>query len=144
MSGGTASLELQIMMARCHFQRVLPSYNAVQIALCQRVPAVNAAVSQLVEMSGHGYARAFTTLSPANWAVASDGTVYLTATLTFGTATSDWGYVPGWAMLSASTRPGWSPTVLASGRLLQPKKIKTGQVFRIPPRKLSFDFRDAA
>lgn len=141
---GTATIELRTAMTNLYFKRTLPIHDQVELCLCSRVPAVNASTTQLFEPSGGGYARVIVALNDAQWDTAADGSVYNALAKLFPVATTGWGYLPGWAIVASKAGGGYTPRVLATGRLLRPVKVAAGDQLRLAPGTVSFVLVDAA
>lgn len=103
------------------------------IALTRRVASANAAVSQLDEPTGLGYARPRITLDTTDWLLTLAGEVANAADVFFPVASGTWGTVAGWAWVSVET----SPIVCAVGTLVQPYRIISGQRPKIGPQQMS-------
>lgn len=71
------------------------------------------------EVSGGSYARVS---SATKWATPSAGSVSTNATVTFTTATADWGVVTGFGVMTAST----AGTLLMWGALTASKTVSNG------------------
>lgn len=79
------------------------------------------------EVSGGSYAR-----QSAAFGAASGGTISNSGTITFPTATANWGTITHWAIFDAST----AGNCLYYGTLTTSQVINTGGVLQVPPGNL--------
>lgn len=94
----------------------------VYLALCTTAPTSSSAGTE-ISTSGTGYAR-----QQVDFDAASSGATANTSTLTFPTATTDWGTVTHWELYDAVT----SGNRVMFGALTVSKTISAADVFTIP------------
>lgn len=135
---GFATYELTTAMTNCYFKRTLPIHDQVELALCGKVPAINAAVTQLFEPSAASYARITVPLDDTHWDTAPDGSVYNAAQLLYPLGATSWGYLPGWAIVASLSVGEYTPRVLATGRLQDPVKHAAGDQLRLDIGQVAF------
>lgn len=91
------------------------------------------------ELSGGGYARVSGGPGSAYWSEpASSGQTHNFQSLTFTTATDDWGYVSGVFIADGS---GTSDNILLYGQLTTPKNVTNGDTFSFASGDLDIFFK---
>ena len=96
--------------------------SAVYVALCLRIPEINASGSSLPEPTSASYARAGYAIGGAYWGVTGYNEVYNTQTIYFPQAGNYWGLVVGYALCTASS----GGDTLAVGALKTPLRVDLG------------------
>ena len=85
------------------------------------------------EVSGGGYTRATVANGTANWPTAASGAKANGGTISFPTASADWGTVGYWGILDAS---GTAANMLYWGALTTSKVVSNGDTARFNPGDL--------
>jgi hypothetical protein len=121
-----------------HFsgQATLPT--TLYVALCFSEPDVGSDGTTLaaIEPTGGSYARMSIARSSAAWGVADQGISPSTVTLTFPTATADWGIITHYALCTASS----AGQVLGFGLFSYQQRVMSGDILVIDPGGISMAF----
>lgn len=114
---------------------VLPT--TLLVALTRTVPPANAAVDQLVEPAGDGYARQNYPLTGEYWAPSGFGDLYNTVKVSFPQVIASWGLLTGWALLDTV-----SGQCVNTGALMEPMATTPGMVPYVDPGALTLGIGD--
>ena len=108
-----------------------------RLALLTAKPAPDDDGSELAEVVAADYARITVAASVFT---ADSGAMYNESTVTFPTATNDWGVIRYWALTTALT----GGEFITAGRLTTAKRVNTGSVASFEPGALSLALFDTA
>lgn len=113
--------------------------TTISIALCGNVPTESSTGANCGELANTGsYARIPNASGDAFWSHLVAGSGNNAATITFPTATSNWGYVSGVAICDSNTYGAGN--MLMYGALTTPRLVLNGDTFTFSANNVSVSF----
>jgi hypothetical protein len=121
----------------------VPPYNQLAVCLLTQTPSVNIDPVDLVEPIGGNYGRVLVPYNTANWALSGFREIQNVNAVNFPEASSYWGTVEAYAVITATSGSYASSMTVAVGSMTPPIRVTPTTQVVWDPYTLSFGLYDA-